>query len=236
MQRNRINTFPLFIIGFICLALFGWIAWGVTNNSKWIETFDIRVIDFVQSYISDFLTSIVKITTELGNIRLIIIFTIIIAAALFVKRKFANGLWFGGTILFCGVILTKILKKLFDRDRPQFLQLVEKTNESFPSGHATGTTIFYGFIGLVLVLAATHMGKKILISMITLLWILYIMATRIYLGVHFPTDVLSGFFLGMASVFISIAVYVHAQEPLHHFLRKLKLDDRSVVHERQRYY
>lgn len=66
----------------------------------------------------------------------------------------------GNNPFFCAAIGGKILKKIFDRDRPAFLQLIEKTNESFPSGHATATTIFYGFIGLVLILTAVQIWKK----------------------------------------------------------------------------
>src|SRR5699024_8515887 len=117
----------------------------------------------------------------------------IISIGLFIKRKFTEGLWFGGTILFCAAIGGKILKKLFDRDRPMFLQLIEKSNESFPSGHATATTIFYGFIGVVLILAVNQLWKKVMIGFVMMAWIGFILFTRIYLGVHFPTDVLAGF-------------------------------------------
>src|SRR5690625_7531237 len=80
----------------------------------------------------------------------------------------------------------KILKEMFDRERPQFMQLVERSTESFPSGHATATTIFYGLIGLVIVLAATKAWKKFVAGFISLAWIVFILVTRVYLGVHFP--------------------------------------------------
>src|SRR5690625_3167289 len=172
--------------------------------------------------------------TELGNIRLIIVLTIIIAIVLFSKRRYAEGLWLGGTILFCAAIMGKILKEMFDRERPQFMQLVERSTESFPSGHATATTIFYGLIGLVIVLAAAKAWKKFVAGLITLAWIVSILVTRVYLGVHFPTDVIAGFLYGMASVFLSVGIYLVVREPLRQLLRKMNLNDRSELFARAR--
>src|SRR5690625_3430952 len=172
--------------------------------------------------------------TELGNIRLIIVLTIIIALVLFFKRRYAEGLWLGGTVLFCAAVMGKILKETFDRERPQFLQLVKRSTESFASGHATATTILYGLMGLVIVLAATKAWKKFVAGFITLAWIVFILVTRVYLGVHFPTDVIAGFLYGMASVFLSVGVYLIAQEPLRQLLGKMKLNDQSKLFARAR--
>src|SRR5699024_4008257 len=142
-----------------------------------------------------------------------------------------------GTILFCAAIMGKILKETFDRDRPQFMQLVERSTESFPSGHATATTIFYGLIGLVIVLAATKAWKKSVAGFITLAWMVFIMVTRVsvvYLGVHFPTDVIAGFLYGLASVFLSVGIYLVVREPLRQLLGKTKLNDQSKLFARAR--
>ncbi|WP_339228834.1 phosphatase PAP2 family protein [Oceanobacillus sp. FSL K6-2867] len=159
--------------------------------------------------------------------KLIIALTMILVIVLFFKHKYAEGLWFGGTILFCAAIAGKVLKKAFDRERPAFLQLIEKTNESFPSGHATGSTIFYGFIGLILVCIIAKIWLKLVVGFITLAWIGFILFTRVYLGAHFPTDVLAGFLFGMAAVFISIGTYITVQQPLKNSLRKLQLKNQS---------
>ncbi|WP_205136528.1 phosphatase PAP2 family protein [Virgibacillus halotolerans] len=234
MRTRRLSTMPFFIIGILFLILFGTIAWGVFFESGWVTSFDLSWIERIQGSVSEGKTSFIMKITELGNMKLVIVLTIIIAIVLFFKRKYAEGLWFGGTILFCAAIGGKILKKVFDRDRPAFLQLIEKTNESFPSGHATATTIFYGLIGLVLVLAATEVWKKFVVGFITLAWIGFILITRIYLGVHFPTDVIGGFLYGIAAILLSMGVYLVVQEPLRNLLRKFKLNDQSETFERSR--
>src|SRR5699024_5066964 len=227
MNDYKQATRPLFMAGLLFLVLFMIIGWGVGTKSSWVEAFDMYGIDHIHRFVAPSLTAFVKVATELGNIRLVIPVTIILVLILFFKKRFAEGLWLGGTILFCGAISTKVLKKLIDRDRPEFLQLITKTNESFPSGHTIATTIFYGLLGLVLLLAVRELWKKWVIALITMAWILFIMVSRIYLGVHYPTDVLAGFLFGAASVSLSVGVYLIAEEPLRHLLAKWKLQDQS---------
>jgi undecaprenyl-diphosphatase len=225
---------PLIITGFIFLILFGIIAWGVYFESGWVTSFDLSWIERIQTGVSEGKTTLLMRITELGNIRFIIVLTIVIALVLFFKRRYAEGLWFGGTILFCAAVMGKILKETFDRERPQFMQLVERSSESFPSGHATATTIFYGLIGLVIVLAAAKAWQKFAAGLITLAWIVFILVTRVYLGIHFPTDVVAGFLYGLAAIFLSLGIYFIVQEPLRQLLRKMKLNDQSRLFRRAR--
>ena len=229
MKKEQFSAIPLVVTGIIFLILFSIIAWGVYFESSWVKSFDLSWIDRIQGSVSESKTAFLMTLTELGNIRLIIVLTIIIAIVLFSKRRYAEGLWLGGTILFCAAIMGKILKEMFDRERPQFMQLVERSTESFPSGHATATTIFYGLIGLVIVLAATKAWKKFVAGFISLAWIVFILVTRVYLGVHFPTDVIAGFLYGMAAVFLSVGIYLVVREPLRNLLRRMKLNDQSKL-------
>lgn len=227
MRTRERSATPFLIIGAIFLVLFGIVAWGVYYENAWVHTFDLNWINRIQAHVANGTTSFIKLITELGNVRLVIVLTVILVIFLFIKRRYAEGLWLGGTILLCAVICTKLLKALVDRDRPHYLQLITKTNESFPSGHATATTIFYGLLGLILLLTVKKMWTKWIVGLVTLVWILFIMVTRIYLGVHYPTDVLAGFLFGAASVFLSVGVYLIAEEPLRHLLAKMKLRDQS---------
>jgi len=227
LKTKQPSAWTLILVGIIFLVMFGIVSWGVYFESSWVHSLDMSMIEMIQSNVTETKTTILSLLTEVGNIRLVIVLTIILAILLFVKKWYAAGLWFGGTILFCAAIITKILKEVFNRTRPDFLQLVEKTSESFPSGHATATTIFYGLLGLALILLTTKVWKKIVIGFITLTLIGFILITRIYLGVHFPTDVIAGFLYGSASVLISIGVYQLVGQPLQQLLQKLGLKDQS---------
>ncbi|HLR71474.1 MAG TPA: phosphatase PAP2 family protein [Pseudogracilibacillus sp.] len=192
-----------------------------------------NIIEMIQSNVTENKTSLLIFLTEVGNIRLVIGLTIILAVILFIKKWYAAGLWFGGTILFCAAIGTKILKKVFDRTRPDMMQLIEKSTESFPSGHATATTIFYGLLGIALILLATKLWKKVIIGALSFVIIGFILISRIYLGVHFPTDVIAGFLYGMSSVLISIGFYQILAQPLQRLLKKIGLSDESETFTKQ---
>src|SRR5699024_2145863 len=134
--------------------------WGVLFDSSWMSAFDMKWIDRIQSFVSEGRTPFIKTITELGDIKVIILLTVIIIIVLFVMKRYAEGLWLGGTMLLCGAVSVKILKSAINRDRPEILQLITKTHESFPSGHSVGTTIFFGLIALVAVLASIKAWKK----------------------------------------------------------------------------
>jgi len=229
LNKRQLSAAPFITVGIIFLILFGIVASGVYFESGWVTSFDLSWIERIQGSVFESKTAFLMKITELGNIRLIIVLTIIISTVLFVRRRYAEGLWLGGTVLFCGAIIGKILKETFDRERPQIFQLIERSSESFPSGHAIATTIFYGLIGLVIVISAGKTWQKFTAGFITLAWIVFILITRVYLGVHFPTDVTAGFLYGMASVFISIGVYLKLKEPLRNLLKKMKLNDQSEL-------
>lgn len=235
MNSNK-QSIIFISVGILFLLLFGVISFGVYFESSWVNSLDMNLIEKIQGNITEGKTSLLKVLTEVGNIRLVIVLTIILAVILFIKKWYAAGLWFGGTILVCAAIGTKILKEVFDRTRPDFMQLVEKSTESFPSGHATSTTIFYGLLGLALILLTTHVWKKVVVGFITLLIIGFILISRIYLGVHFPTDVIAGFLYGMASILISVGVYQLLAQPLQKLLKKIGLSDQSDTFTKEKLY
>lgn len=219
----------LFIfIGIVFMILFGIVSLGVFKESALIERIDLAIIEVIQANVTDTKTAILSTLSEIGNIRLIIALTIGFVIFLFIKRWYVAGLWLGGTVLCFAAIGTKLIKNLVDRARPDILPLIEKTTESFPSGHATSATIFYGFLALMLILIMKKYWKKTVIGLAALVLIGFILMTRIYLGAHFPTDVIGGFLYGVASIFISIGVYQLVLEPLQRLLLRFKLQDRSI--------
>ncbi len=227
--RGKKEISWLFIfIGIVFMILFGIVTLGVFKESALIERIDLAIIEVIQANVTDTKTAILSTLSEIGNIRLIIALTIGFVIFLFIKSWYVAGLWLGGTVLCFAAIGTKLIKNLVDRARPDILPLIEKTTESFPSGHATSATIFYGFLALMLILITKKYWKKTVIGLAALVLIGFILMTRIYLGAHFPTDVIGGFLYGVASIFISIGVYQLVLEPLQRLLLRFKLRDRSI--------
>lgn len=214
-------------IGLIFLIMFCILSLGVYKDHRLVSVVDEALIEVIQANVTDTKTDVLSVLTEIGNVRLIIVLTIILSLILFIKRFYIASIWFSGTVFLCAAIFAKVLKRIFDRERPNFLPLIEKTTESFPSGHATATTIFYGLLGLALFLLIKKMWKKVLIGLVTLTLISFILVTRVYLGVHYPTDVIAGFLYGSATVFISMGIYQWARLPLQARLRRLGFTDQG---------
>lgn len=142
------------------------------------------------------------ILTTLGNKYIIALFSVIVLIFLVYKKPYLKTEIF---ILTMGsaVILSQILKYLIQRTRP-IEMLIEKTTYSFPSGHATLAVAFFGM--LIYLFTNKIKNKTLRYSFIigNVLLILIIGFSRIYLNVHWLTDVLAGYVLGLICIACSI--------------------------------
>jgi undecaprenyl-diphosphatase len=104
-----------------------------------------------------------------------------------------------------GVILSYGLKLVFSKPRPNLWQSgIEETSFSYPSGHALGSTILYGFLAYVL--ATRYPQLAFLIYAGAVLLISAIGLSRLYLGVHWPTDIIAGYSIGFLWVMFCITM------------------------------
>ena len=105
------------------------------------------------------------------------------------------------------VILNSLLKFFFSRPRPAQFSMIEETGYSFPSGHMMASTMFYGLC--IYFLWQTHWKKiwKILITFVLTFLILSIGISRVYLGVHYMSDILGGFLLSLC--FLSFGIFFY---------------------------
>lgn len=97
----------------------------------------------------------------------------------------------------CNVGTGYFLKYFIGRDRPLGAELYESSLYSFPSGHSLNSFFFYGFISFIMFrFAKISLNKKYLVSSILFALVILIGASRLYLGVHFLSDVVAGFLVG----------------------------------------
>ena len=136
--------------------------------------------------------------TALGSRTNLTLITALVAAYLFAAKRPAAATFVIGAVA-GGALLSGLLKVSFERPRPQIVtHLVDVNSASFPSGHALNASVTFLTLGLLL--AKTEQRRPvriILISAATLLSIL-IGCSRVYLGVHWPSDVIAGWCVGSA--------------------------------------
>ena len=188
------------IILFICLTIFLGLAEDVFN--KELMNGDIMGYKFVSTYLmSDFATPITKFITNFGGAIFIIILTVILFVIIKNKK-------IGISIISNLVIITainQILKRIVQRPRPTEYRIIEETGYSFPSGHSMVSMAFYGyFLYLIYKYVKNKYLKYISIILLSIL-ICSIGISRIYLGVHYTSDVLAGFMISISYLIIYIS-------------------------------
>ena len=185
------------IILFICLI--GFLALAEDVFHKEIMKGDIIGYKIISTFlISDFTTPIAKFITNFGGA----IFLIILTITLFILIKNKK---IGLSIILNLVIITglnQILKYILQRPRPTEYRLIEETGFSFPSGHSMVSMAFYGYlIYLIYKYVKNKYLKWISIVLLSTL-ICSIGISRIYLGVHYTSDVLGGFLISLSYLIV----------------------------------
>ncbi len=188
------------IIVCLCLLLFSVILFNVCKYG--VLDIDNNVYNFISKNImNDTLSSILKCVTHLGGVAFIVLLGVL--CFMFCKKN----RWFITFDLVGCTVINQTIKHIVRRPRPNVLRLVEESGYSFPSGHSMISVAFYG---LVIYFVYKNINNKYLkwalISLLSLL-ILTIGFSRIYVGVHYFTDVVGGFFLALAYLIVYIYIY-----------------------------
>ena len=188
------------IILFICLIGFLALAEDVFN--KEIMNGDIIGYKIISTFlISDFTTPIAKFITNFGGAIFLIVVTIVLF--ILIKNKKIRLSIFSNLVII--TILNQLLKRILQRPRPTEYRIIEETGYSFPSGHSMISMAFYGYlIYLIYKYAKNKYIKWISIVLLSIL-ICAIGISRIYLGVHYTSDVLGGFLISISYLIIYIS-------------------------------
>ena len=203
--KEFINKYLIWIILVLGLLLFFYLVRLINANT--ISILDNYIYNLIKGFISPKMTPIVKFITEFGNYTVMV--PVIILFYLFNKDKSFNRYF---TINLVAIFTSNfIVKNIIRRDRPIDINLIIENGFSFPSGHSMVSFAFYGFI--IYYVYCSHLsklGKTIIISILTLL-VLMIGLSRIYLGVHYASDVIGGFVLALVYLIIFIK-YIYKKE------------------------
>lgn len=169
--------------------------------------FDIAVMEEMDEYHTPFMTKLLSLITKAGEGAYLAPFAILMILAVFLLRYRLEALLLLVTLGGCEGI-SETLKDLFARTRPNGYNLIElPSSYSMPSGHALVSAVFFTLITLLLVYKLRGHWARWWVAAAGYSFVLLICASRVYLGVHYPTDVVAGYCLGMAWMFVVYAFY-----------------------------
>lgn len=135
--------------------------------------------------------------TALGSFSVLGLFVIVVVSSLLLIRRLRAAIYVAFAVV-GGTILSTVFKQLFDRPRPEMQAAMRVFTSSFPSGHATVSAVVYLTLATLLASLCTNRKLAIFCLCTGVCLTLLVGISRIYLGVHYPTDVLAGWSLGTA--------------------------------------
>ena len=178
--------------------------------------FDKSISTTMKNYQSPELTQIMIDLTALGSVSVITTLFLVLSSVLLSFRDW-KGLIFLSTSLIGAAIFPPLLKNYFSRPRPEELEHLVKVHDlSFPSGHSFGATCLYIALAYYSGKYARSWSQEIYFYLLGFILISLVGLSRIYLGVHFPTDVLGGVASGAAWGFIVSSLFEFWKQKRNH--------------------
>jgi membrane-associated phospholipid phosphatase len=195
-RHNLVNSLRkqgAWLIGYLLiLSIIAWLCTEVWEKEAF--SLDRYLLLWIHQLANPQLDSIMLFFTALGDPPTVISIFVMTIAWLGMKRRYTDGIRF---TIACmgGVVINQVMKLFFAKPRPElWMRLITETSFSFPSGHAVGSMIVYGFFGYT-VATEFQQYRKYVYTIASIL-VMTIGFSRLYLGVHYPTDIIAGYGVG----------------------------------------
>jgi membrane-associated phospholipid phosphatase len=177
--------------------LFSILAVDVATGAP-IVSLDRAVAGWLHTHGTGFATEVLSAVTQLGGATVLLVVTLVAALALVLVRRFAHAALMGAALA-GGEALNMALKAAFERPRPSFSDpIAAASGFSFPSGHAMVALTVYGALAFVIAGATKSPRARVLVLATAAVLVLAIGFSRLYLGVHYVSDVLAAYGAGIA--------------------------------------
>jgi undecaprenyl-diphosphatase len=191
VQKQTRDLAGGFLGAVAALILFAWLANQIFHHAT--IRFDAAVRDSVHSLASPALTRFFRVVTEFGSERFLAPFCLVVIWRLVAAGRRRAAIVFAVAAA-GGESLDFVLKLLFRRERPPvFFGIAAPHSYSFPSGHSMLSACIFGVLAAILTTRMKSRGKRAAIWAVAAVATLTIGLSRVYLGVHYPSDVLAGY-------------------------------------------
>jgi membrane-associated phospholipid phosphatase len=179
--------------GMFILALFCVLGIALAQRNGLLDDLNIGLMGWAgqgrETALGGHVTMVMRLASAIGGTAIRIILSLIVLGALFFTGRRAAALWFAGVEI-GGTLLNLILKQIFAAPRPDLLPHLDIVHSySFPSGHAAGNMMFFGALAILAGQRWTYGAGGAMIALIG--------ASRVWLGVHWPSDVMAGWVEGL---------------------------------------
>lgn len=205
LNWERFHGLPftlLFLFAIYIIFVFLGLTENIINSDS-IVVIDVHLVNFLARFRDPWLLQFFSSITLLGKWWLIAIFTFIVSLFLWYKKKqlYLWPLWLalGGSEFF-----VYLAKKIVHRPRPLNAFLIEDTF-AFPSGHASVAMVFYGLLAYIIMRYITKWRSRLNLAFLVSSLIIAIGFSRLYLGVHYLSDVLGGYLVGLFWLVVGIS-------------------------------
>jgi undecaprenyl-diphosphatase len=199
--RTFYTAVGIFLVVGVLVAIAGTIGFAALAEvvrEGYTQQFDTAVLRWLGAHHTPTLTTIMTEVTPLGTG--VVVLTVVGITTAFLwhtEHKHSARMLLAATA--GNILLNNGLKLLFDRERPAVFEWgTHAASSSFPSGHAMSATVVYGTVAYLLARLQKHTWARAITLLVAVLMIALICLTRLYLGVHYPSDVLGGIVVGLA--------------------------------------
>ena len=192
--------------GSFALLLFVILGYIVKFYPEMLVGFDQPIQTAIRGDLPDALTFLFRIITHLIDIPVIITWVLIVALIFYRKQWKMESYLMLGNLALAGILIVTF-KNIYQRPRPEILHLVEEKGFSFPSGHSLAVTIMVGTLIVIFSQRIMNSTWRKVVQIGLGIYLVSVMVSRIYLGVHYPSDVLASLCLGLGILFIEFPFY-----------------------------
>ena len=192
--------------GSFALLLFMIIGYIVKFYPEMLVSFDQPIQTAIRGDLPKTLTLLFRAITHLIDIPVIISWVLIVAFIFYRKQWKMESYLMLGNLTLAGILIVTF-KNIYQRPRPEILHLVEEKGFSFPSGHSLAVTIMVGTLIVILSQRIKNTTWRKVVQILLSLYLVSVLVSRVYLGVHYPSDVIASLCVGLGVLFMEFPFY-----------------------------
>ena len=192
--------------GSFALLLFMIIGYIVKFYPEMLVSFDQPIQTAIRGDLPETLTLLFRAITHLIDIPVIISWVLIVAFIFYRKQWKMESYLMLGNLTLAGILIVTF-KNIYQRPRPEIVQLVEEKGFSFPSGHSLAVTLMVGSLIVILSQRIKNTTWRKVVQIGLGIYLVSVLVSRIYLGVHYPSDVIASLCVGLGVLFMEFPFY-----------------------------